>query len=83
MDIDLAVNASLHRLVRRHAVDRLTQRSRHGVRCPNEAVSMRRKAQAEPAPGKDMLTAHRQSLPILLSAKSRLCRALAISEAIR
>ena len=83
MDIDIALSTSFRRLTRRSATDDPTHKlARRPLRSrsPGQAG-----AEVEFAAPRDAAIAamRRQTLHILLLAKSRLCHALAISEALR
>ncbi len=81
MDIDRAVSASLRRLVQRSAADSTTPLPGRGS--PHARAGM--PAAAAPAGQVEAVrsAATRQSLLALVSARSHLCRALAISDALR
>ena len=84
MDIDMAMSASFRRLVRQNAVARLVaDKPRRGSRRPAGILSAADETNAATSPDPAISAARRKALDILMSARSHLRRAFAISDAIR
>ena len=83
MDIDMAVSVSLRRLIRRNNADEAADVPRRGSRGAAIVESAAGETVIEAPPELAMSAAHRKAFGILMSARSHLRRALAISDAIR
>lgn len=82
MDIEMAVSASFRRLARGRATHGSIEQFRRGLQRLDVAPASTLVDAATP-PDRVMSATRRQTLHILMLAKSRLSRALAISDAIR
>ena len=83
MDIDMAVSVSLRRLIRRNSADDAADVTGRDSRRASIAVSAAAETVIAAPPELAMSAAHRKALGILMSARSHLRRALAMSDAIR